>query len=460
MTPAIKQVLFKPSFIKELNNDYKDYITRQGVNGVKSQQEIVKRNLLPLYRLKINRKLQELAFFSGANLTGAVQKIIKGTGAPSFLTVAGTPTYNDASGIHFNGSTDWLITGLAQNANGMILSDYSMGAFSSDDSLSNGTSIGAGGNYYNRLSKQYSGVFGGQSGIVDPVDGGDWLYTTSGFSAVNCINGLVNNWQGQLKIGEIAQNFAQSISSEQFYIGALTNNFGQLNGYIDGYYISKGLTDYEVSILSEFFTKTASELGRFNTNRIVYLGDSIPNGSGASSHNNCYAALTAAALGMTELNNAIPGKTVVEQTPSTNPGSWCRASIVNCQLSGRIINSIFSGKYWVFHCGMNDVNFNLSTSQAISNIDTIIQTLINYGIPKSNIILGNITYSTYVNYNEGRAQTINAGILNIAQNKGVRHVDFYTVSKNTSGFLSVDSIHPSDTGHAALSQALLSAING
>lgn len=199
-----------------------------------------------------------------------------------------------------------------------------------------------------------------------------------------------------------------------------------------------------------------------NKNQAVFLGDSVTEGYYASSTAKRWATLTAQKLGLTEINKGVAG-TVVQNTAPVAANNFCdryRADLIN--------NS--AGRIFIMG-GINDcAGSNYTAASYKSSLGKIIEGLRLYGFSRNNIYIASPPYVRSTAWAElaapanGGSDTkylqIRTSAKEIAERYKLQFVDTYSYMESNGGnsLLSPDGIHPSDSGHQAIADAVVSQI--
>lgn len=194
----------------------------------------------------------------------------------------------------------------------------------------------------------------------------------------------------------------------------------------------------------------------------VYLGDSVTEGYYSTTTAKRWATLTAQSFGLTEVNKGIAGTCVQNTAPvaTNNFRDRYRADLTN--------NS--AGRIFIMG-GINDCLGTTYTPELYkSNLDEIIKGLILYGFSQNRIYLlsppyvqPNVWASFAAPLNGGsdiKYQQIRTSAKEIAERYKLQFVDTYAYMQSNGGnsLLYSDGVHPSDAGHQAIADAVLSKI--
>lgn len=173
-----------------------------------------------------------------------------------------------------------------------------------------------------------------------------------------------------------------------------------------------------------------------NYDNIVFLGDSITAGTGASvSTQTAYAPLTAFGKSKNIYNYAVSGASIYGST-------GLQTKLLNA-------NSYNTNGYVVMLYGTNDT---INTQWSI-DYKYFINQILSFGYSKSKMIIATPNYQT--GSASGKVATLPPIIAQIATDTGITACDMWTYTYNNGGAsLLNDGTHPNDTGHAAIATYL------
>ncbi len=193
---------------------------------------------------------------------------------------------------------------------------------------------------------------------------------------------------------------------------------------------------------------TVGDKNAKNKIKIVFLGDSLTAGVGASSFQNTYPYLVAEKISQIE-------KVPVEVINLGTPGAKT-IDVLNNQI--KIANEFQPNKIYVF-IGINDMHNRISINKMKNNLEKIITSL---NLDKKNIYLINIPYlgsflPPYKIYFDWQTKKYNQMFSDL-KNTGVNFVDLFSRTKNNfyndPTLYSTDLFHPNDNGYGFLANII------
>ncbi|HEY9598335.1 MAG TPA: SGNH/GDSL hydrolase family protein [Cyanophyceae cyanobacterium] len=194
----------------------------------------------------------------------------------------------------------------------------------------------------------------------------------------------------------------------------------------------------------------------------IYLGDSVTEGYYATTTANRWATLTAQNIGLAEINKGMAGTVVQNTAPvaTNNFRDRYRADLTN--------NS--AGRIFIMG-GINDCLGTTYTPELYkNNLDKIVKGLILYGFSQNRIYLLSPSYvrpNVWADFaaplnggSDAKYSQIRTSAREIAERYKLQFVDTYTYMQSNGGnsLLYSDGVHPSDSGHQAIADAVVSQI--
>lgn len=265
-----------------------------------------------------------------------------------------------------------------------------------------------------------------------------------------------------------AQDFgADNVALTDLYIGGRPDgSLGfQWDGHISEIIIcNRKHTDAEINQINASLAATYGlsipEVGA-SPQSFVPFGDSVTEGSAATTPANRYANIVAAHFGGYFLNRGVSGS-VLQNTPSSitsNPlANNGRDRYVAALLGNSKCDKV------VIAYGINDIN-KFSQGMTVANFENdlgeVVAGLISGGYLPQNIIL--CTPGFMVNYDgdpngPARHLAYNQAVQNVATLYGTKCADVYTAMLNNGGAsLLNDDVHPNNGGHAVEAAAIIAA---
>jgi lysophospholipase L1-like esterase len=211
---------------------------------------------------------------------------------------------------------------------------------------------------------------------------------------------------------------------------------------------------------------------RAATNRMVYFGDSITGGEGASDNAHKWTTIVTNARGYTSaIVEGIDG-TPLQNTNQNTVDTIGGAVDDNGRdtYTSRVCAHL--AKYAVILYGLNDLRLDdaaFSSANFQTDLGELVDGLTASGIPADNIVIGSppyvpeASYALYDPWDAGsrvKHAAYSAACAAVAATKHTRYADVYGYMTNQGGdsLIGVDGIHPNDSGHAAIAAALLLAL--
>jgi len=205
-------------------------------------------------------------------------------------------------------------------------------------------------------------------------------------------------------------------------------------------------------------------------NKVVFFGDSVVNGVGASDANHAFRSLVSASKGWTAINAGING-TILQNTVQ-NTVTTIGAAAGNNGRDTYMTRVLPSLPNWVFILyGLNDIRLNdvaITSVNFENDLGEVVDALIANGVPPSQIVIGSPPHmSAYSDgapiWNAGdttKHAAYTASCAAVATAKATKYIDVYQYMLDNGGdtLLDVDGIHPNDAGHAAIATAFLSVL--
>lgn len=207
------------------------------------------------------------------------------------------------------------------------------------------------------------------------------------------------------------------------------------------------------------------------TNKMLGYGDSITAGFNASDAAHRWLNLINATLGYTLINAGISA-TQLQNTVQNSVSTIGAAADNNGQdtLASRV-TALHPTKVFVLY-GLNDLRLNdvaYTTAKYQASLDAVVSALLATGIGASNIYLGSPPYIPVASYALGapydggstvKHQAYRDAVAAVATIYSTRYIDVYgwMIAHGGDTLISVDGIHPNDSGHAAIANAFLSVL--
>ncbi len=205
--------------------------------------------------------------------------------------------------------------------------------------------------------------------------------------------------------------------------------------------------------------------------KLAVFGDSITVGMNASPiATNSWANIYSTTNSYTLNNKGISGTVLQNSLDST---SSPRANNGRDRFVSALLGANRSDKYVIMY-GLNDLRYTASTDFNVNNYRhdyaEILSGLIRNGISPTDIVLASPTWIPDAGYSSGSAgftgsnRTIHesyvAAVASLALEYGTKYVDTYTLMRDSatpSTLIDVDNIHPNNTGHAFIANAVQTA---
>jgi lysophospholipase L1-like esterase len=374
------------------------------------------------------------------------------------------PIFSAETGWTFNGTTQYLKTGILPNANYSIYIETSRNL-----SVARANLIGETDNVVGGIGIESPGVTATKTRFVFGTVASAVEVTPNVVTGTLALTPSAQYINGA-KVGTTAANWT-GVTTKEIYIGAKNlNDTGILLPTsvrilrIAIYNIA--LTDAQVLALH------ASRLpNRFET---VFFGDSITLGTGASDAAHQWTNLVIASKGYVNTINAGIGATILQNTVQNSVDTIGGAAVNNGRdtYSTRVLNHY--PKRVFIHYGINDLRLNdvaITSANYGNDLGEIVDGIIAAGTSPQNIIIGSPSYcipseySSFVSPFDGGSTEIHqsyvAQCAAIAAAKGTRYADVYQWMIDHGGdtlLPGTNTVHPNDAGHAAIANAFLSVL--
>ncbi|CAB4182632.1 SGNH_hydrolase domain containing protein [uncultured Caudovirales phage] len=435
------------SLVNTIVFNYAAAVTSAGGTISRSTLNELRVNLHPVLASGVWDKILELWLPAGDSITSALVKL-KTSGAASLTNS------NFVAGDYTEGSSLWAGS---TNTNKKLTSDFN--PVSSGLSATN-MSVG----YYS-LSDSWTGVaLGGSNSAFYLGYGNGGGSNQIGSTSVNNVSGyrlktLTLNSSNVLGVTQnaIETTLGVNASSPNGVLTPYVYGSGfYSNIRLGGYYAASALTTAELRVVATFFDSVSRALGRsINAPTAVFFGDSITQGSGATTTADRWSTLTALKLGLTEVNSGISGTTLLNVSPTganNARDSYLMRALVKMPT-----------KLFILY-GTNDISkdsANFTTVNFEIQYGEIIEALLSAGILAEQITLGTPPYATAVTDSAAaratRQASFSASVKAVGAKYGitVRDVNAVTAASAALGVLSSDNLHPNDFGHLTVSSAML-----
>jgi len=224
-------------------------------------------------------------------------------------------------------------------------------------------------------------------------------------------------------------------------------------GRIPFYAICEYMSWEEIVILQKSIRAFLISIGRLTDEaELITFGDSITRGAGASVFSNRYSYLLAAALGLKERNMGLDGSRFNANQAIIAGGFARRDNVLN-------YNVLNPSSKIIIQYGVNDMitdgsaNGNPTTISLLSaNMTSFINELKLFGVGVDQIQLGSCSYVSTSLCSTTKQSAYRDALKSVAQSTGVLFADCYQyMLDNGDESLLSDTVHPNDSGHAAIS---------
>lgn len=391
-------------------------------------------------------------------------------------TIAGTPTFVVGEGFKNFTNSNYLNTNYTPSSqavnytqnngcigfstmripSGVFFTVMEMGCFGTGSVLNSNINLLSGSGLRARLNQGAAQVSRAESASEEGL-----------FAVCRENSTTVKVYQNDIEI--ISNTAASSVAlpDRPFFIGALNQagapSFASAATIIDTAFMGAFLTAAQVSALRSAI-RTLIPLR--TKRKAVFLGDSITVGQAASVYEKRWSSLISLSAGndFNEINVGISGTVLQNTTPvlASNGRDRYVADVLN------------KNPEWVYILyGVNDLRYNgasFSDANYQNDLGEIVSGLIAGGINASKIVIGSPSYvdptkyATFASpYNAGstpKHQAYRNAALAVAQLHHTRYADVYQAMVDYAtplSLLSVDGLHPNDTGHQLIADTLSSA---
>ena len=393
-------------------------------------------------------KGDEIGVFLGSTLAGQMLKL-KTPGAASFVPTNFTDADVDFRTGFGPGSTNTnkhAVSDYVPSANGRSSTDFcfAVSTLGLIGEISNScvfSSIGGASLFKLVLGQSLGGIFGQTGSLSIPV-----FYPNGGLHTYSFASNFCTRYNDDALMS------GQSISSVTLdqAISLFRSSFNSTTVYATGkigfVFMGGALTSNEAKALGAAVRLFETRIGRRQPNPfLACFGDSITWGSGATvQQTGRFSAIVSRALGMSEMNFGIQGSTLMGTSDSS--GIVRYADLTRCQ----------PNKIMIMY-GTNDAG-SAYTSTFLTNYNTILSGWISAGISPQSIIVCSLPYCTAVGRpfaqqlqyaNAARAAALTAGCV---------YVDIFGLTLSNAVDIGVDTVHPTNTGHANIARAVLEAV--
>lgn len=369
------------------------------------------------------------------------------------------PTFNTASGWTFNGTTQFLRSGVIPTDSSAMLINYASLSYTSDDVLM-GQFNDVGGQAMFLIQTRNNTMRVYHGALTHVQDNGavltEGVYGLSGKKAFR--NGVLEG--NQIPAG------AATGAYREIYLAA--NNYQ--NGTMAG---AAALAVRHVAIYkvaptdAQMVAVSNSILGKM----LVAFGDSITAGTGASDAAHRWANLLATAKGWRLTNSGVVS-TILQNTTQNTVATIGAAADNNGRDTVAARVTAYSPIYVAILYGLNDLRLNdaaITADNFETDLGEVVDAIVTAGTPAANIIIGSPPYMDPAHYSDGtpynagttlKHQAYVAKCAAVATAKGTKYIDVYQWMIDNGGLtlLSGDSIHPNDAGHDAIADAFLSVL--
>lgn len=204
----------------------------------------------------------------------------------------------------------------------------------------------------------------------------------------------------------------------------------------------------------------------FTSGNIYFFGDSITGGTGSTGGQR-FAAILAARLGLTEVNNGVSASMLEKRSPIDPSGGVNMIDRIST-----IPTKGGSDRFIVFVYGINDVNY-AGVNYTAANFETDYTTVINACLAKGwspqEILITSTPYMNPTSYGTTgagggtitllRHQQFNTAAQNVAAALGTKYFDIFTYISDRGGVFNLsDSVHPNNYGHYLMGIALANVL--
>ena len=405
-------------------------------------------------------KLIDVPFFYGG-FSAANKKLKNHASSPATSTLTNfiSGDYDATKGLKGDGSSKYLASGANLSAVGLNRQDLTIG-------------------FYSRSVK----AIGLPGGI-----GGDGIYLR--YSTLNVVQGVstVSGVQPNHTIQDGNNCLVSDVTGVRTYSGGVlidtkpAQGSASLTGvvdwfryagsfYFDGYlsmtYIANAMTSQEVLDFTNDLNGLHAQIGRRESQRNIFIGDSTTEGTGASSDANTYPSIVNASLGGLKVNVGAPGAVFQYTSPYATLASNYILQHFKADTIGQSASKVFVMP------ALNDLRHNDSVFTAATfgtQFRTELTTLFASGFNPLNLVLITPIYNDPSKYASGAAPYNGGTVLRhqqyVAECRAIaiqfqcKFFDAYQWGLNNGGnsLLQTDGIHGNDTYYAGIASGALAA---
>lgn len=370
-----------------------------------------------------------------SNVAGTVFAVVRLSASPSnFQTVIGSADEAGTTGY-------WVCRAFHTAALPKIGTKQRSGLVGTEDEMRGSTSLVAGNNYlmmWQSSGTAYSFRLNKAAETITVVAGannGDWI---------GDVPDRDNFTLGAVKLS-VETNFLKAAIPELIMCNTAlsTTQIAQVEAYL------------------------ANRYGPFDI--VVGFGDSVTAGSVASDADHRWLNIIAAAKNW-QLINSGDGGTVLENTVQNSVAVIGGAASANGRDTYTARVTAYAPNYVLVLYGLNDLRLNdaaFTVAEFQNDLGEVVDGIITAGISASSIVLGSpphmTNYAGYAPWNGGSAvkhDLYRDAVASVAAARGTKYIDVYQWMLDNGGdtLVSVDGVHPNDSGHAAIANAFLSVL--
>jgi lysophospholipase L1-like esterase len=427
--------------------DYFDRIVTNSGTMVAGEQAAYNNLVVGLKSAGLWTKHKEIGLFGG-NFAAAMVKLKYPVGVDDVLVNSGfvSGQYNRFAGLASDGAND-LSTGVIPSDHGMTGADQAVWIYFSTATGTN-ISLGAGSIYYGWANTRTAFMSGANPTLVGQTER-LMVMTTDTTNIKTYVDG------GTL---DKTEAMASTDADAEIRVMSYGGSFIATGVIVQGYGLATGLSAADVTALSGLLDTFMGERVAASTPAgMVFFGDSITVGQGATMPSLDYASLVSASLGVTQLNSGISGTTLqstnVKVAGTDGRTSWY--SRVSCRVPLQAL----------IQYGVNDINQLIADGYTSANFATqlgydVDKIRATTGLTANKICIGSPSWFTAFDGDGDRtiADAYAAAAEAVATAKGTRFADCYAAIRDGGGAaLLADGLHPNDAGHAVMAAEIIAA---
>jgi lysophospholipase L1-like esterase len=396
--------------------------------------------------------LDEVYCFGGSTLAGQKVKLKYASGNADTLTTFNM-TNADASmtggfGPGATNANKYATTGYIPASYSRTYTDFSYGV----SMLGQPSAGGGNGNFIN--DTPVSTIF---KLTLNPNYGGLWPTIAN-----TCVPGQINGFHsysltssGQRRgIDDAIVDLSTHAQTPTFptqislWRSAFNSSTDFATGKMGFAFVGAGLTDAQQRTLGGAVRALEYAWGRRSApnGRIVFMGDSITQGSNASPvYTARFGSLVAASASLLEINLGVQGGKLMGTAGSSLKNRYGDALLATPQ---KVVIMI----------GTNDAA-SVYSSQFRTDYDTVLSGLISGGMSAADIVVCSLPFCTNTGARPQANQQLYADAASAAAAAvGAVYVDIFALTLATPSYISADTIHPTTAGHAAIATAISAAL--